>query len=119
MKNSAHQLDTVSLAASVAPEDLGCGDFVAVLNEYFEFPSFLWGDSLPAERDEMIRVRCCADDGGTPLKIKAVCLPFVLVKPPRGAPQTFDIRQVQLVRLNRRYAKTAWQALRKRSKRKA
>lgn len=118
MKSNASTTDSTSVAASVAPEDLRCGDFVSVLNELVDFPSFLWCDSLSRAPEELIRVRCCALDGGTPLKIKAICLPFVFVKSPRGLPQTIDVRQAQLVRLNKRYAKTVWQAFRKRAKSK-
>ena len=32
-----------SVARAVHPEDLKCGDYVAVLNDIEEFPSFLWG----------------------------------------------------------------------------
>ena len=111
--------DKMELAASVAPEDLRNGDFVTTLNEVFEYPSFLWCDLGQSAPDELIRVRCCSADGGTPLKIKAICLPFVFVKSPNGRSQTFDVRQVQLVRLQKRYAKIVWKELRKnRSKRK-
>lgn len=102
-----------SLAASVAPEDLRCGDFVAVLNEILEYPSFLWCDAVLGAPEEPVRLRYCAADGGLPLKIKAICLPFVFVKSPYGISQTIDVRQVQLVRLRKRYAKTVWKDLRR------
>jgi hypothetical protein len=102
-----------STAASVAPEDLECGDCVAVLHEVVEFPSFLWCDSVLGERDELVRVRCLPTSGGMPVKVKAICLPFVFVKSPFGQCETIDVRQVRLVRLKKRYAKEVWRNIRK------
>ena len=111
MNARASQSDTTSVAASVAPEDLRCGDFVGILSEVLEFPSFYWCDSVSSERDELVRVRYIPKHGGTPLKIKAICLPFVYVKSPGGQLQVIDVRQVQLVRLTRRYGKAVWKDL--------
>jgi hypothetical protein len=119
MGTSSITKDRFSLAALVAHEDLRIGEFVTVLNEIVEFPTFLWCDAAASAPDEMVRVRCRADDGGMPLKIRAICLPFVYARSPYGVTQTLDIRQVQLVRLKRRYAKLVWKDLRKlRSKNK-
>ncbi len=46
-----------------------------------------------------------------PLKIKAICLPFVFVKSPSGRFQTIDVRLAKLVRLERDYAQSVWKAL--------
>jgi hypothetical protein len=113
MKSKTNNTNKTSLAASVAPEDLGIGDFVAVLNEIHEYPAIVWCDLGSGSADELIRVRTCATDGGTPLKIKAICLPFVYAKSPEGSTRTIDIRQVQLVRLKKRYSETIWNDLRK------
>jgi hypothetical protein len=101
-----------SIAASIAPEDLQRGNFVAVLSELVEFPSFFWCDSLPGNRTELVRVRFLPTSS-MPLKIEAICLPFVFVKSPLGQRETLDIRRVQLVQLEKRYAKTVWKQLRK------
>ncbi len=52
-------------------------------------------------------------DGGVPLKVKAISLPFILVKPPGQNCETLDIRLCRLARLDQDYAKLAWQELRK------
>jgi hypothetical protein len=109
--------NNTSTAASVAPEDLRRGNFVAVLNEVVEFPSFFWCDSVPTDRGELVRARYLPAGGGMPLKVKAICLPFVFVKPPSGPSQTIDVRKVQLVRLEKCYAKTVWKKLRKQQSR--
>ncbi len=43
MKIRELESESSSIAALVAPEDLRCGDFVAVLSEIVEeLPTFLW-----------------------------------------------------------------------------
>ncbi len=100
------------LAACVAPEDLNCDEYVAILNVVREFPSFMWCcDSSSVPPDEPVRIQFRAPDTGTPLKIKAICLPFVFVKSPSGIAQTLDVRQTQFVRLNSDYAAAVWKEL--------
>ena len=102
------------VARSLAPEDLRCGDYVAVLAEIVEWPSFYWHcDPQVWPPHEPIRIQRPADDGGTPLKVKAICLPFVFVKKPCGGHQTLDIRQHRLVRLPSDYARLVWKSLSK------
>ena len=114
MKTLASRLSKTKLARSVAPEDLRRGDIVAILDEICELPSFLWCcDSNLLPPHEPVRMKWRTTDNGRPLKIKAICLPFVLVQTPRGHPETLDVRKCQLVRLNRKYAKRVWKKLRK------
>jgi len=102
---------SLTMAASVASEDLKRGEFVAVLNDIVELPAFDYCDRPSADPQNTIRVRYCGLDAGTPMKIKAICLPFVFVMRADEAPATLDVRQVQLVRLNRMYAKKVWKIL--------
>ena len=102
------------VARPLAAEDLRCGDFVGVLYEIDEWPSFYWscdGQLLPPH--EPVRLARRATDGGTPLKVKAICLPFVFVKLPCGQHRTLDVRQHHLVRLSPQYARPVWKALHK------
>jgi hypothetical protein len=113
MKSRAAASET-SLAASVAAEDLHAGLDVAVLNETFEFPSFLWDcDGSTAPRQEVVRIQCAARNSGMPLRVRAVCLPFVLVTDPNGARRVIDIRLAQLVRLDAQYARLVRKELRR------
>ena len=101
-----------SLAKSLAPEDVRVGDFVAPLHETFDCPSFLWcGDSALEDRAETVPIRFVPLQSSAPLKVKAVCLPYVLVKHPARGSFTLDIRTYQLARLDRNYARQAWEAL--------
>jgi hypothetical protein len=111
------QVDTDSksvVARSLAPEDVRCGDFVSILYEIVELPSYLWDcDSQLLPPAEPVRMQWRGTGGGTPLKVKAVCLPFVFVKLPCGKHGTLDVRQHQLVRLSPAYARPVWKALSK------
>jgi hypothetical protein len=102
------------LAARVAPEDLRRGDFVAVLSEIIELPSFLWPETLSRGQDELVRLRRLPTDDRAPSRVEAICLPFIFVKLPCGKYETIDARLASLARLEKEYAKTVWKALRKR-----
>jgi hypothetical protein len=108
-----------ALAKPLAPEDVRCGDFVAVLHVISEVPSYFWaGESFRLPHDELVRIQHIPDDAGLPLKVKSVCLPFVFVKNATGERKTLDLRRCKVARLDRTYAKTTWKACRK-SQRKA
>ena len=113
-KLSLQNRDGSSIAAVVAPEDLRRGDFVAVLSEIIELPSFLWNDTLESVRSELVRIRHVPTGNRAPLKVKAICLPFLFVKSPNDEYQTLDLRLATLARLEARYARQVWKALRSR-----
>jgi hypothetical protein len=101
--------DQTELAASVAPEDLQTGDFVGILSVTCEYPSFYWCcDSGILPRETPVRVQRTDVDDGAPLKIKAICLPFVFVKDATGKHRTLDVRLYRLARLSRNYARKVW-----------
>jgi hypothetical protein len=112
MKTRLPEFESCTIAATVAPEDLRRGDFIAVLSEIVELPSFLWTEALLDSRSELVRVRRLPTEDRVPLKIKAICLPFVFVKLPSGKFQTIDVRLASLVRLENGYAKAVWKATR-------
>jgi len=103
-------------ARTLAPDDLRAGDFVSILEETVEYPSFWWScDPQLWPPSQPVRMSCHTDDCGVPLKVKAVCLPFVFVKKPCGKHRTLDIRQQRLVRLSAKYAEAVWKVLSKES----
>jgi hypothetical protein len=111
MKSNAATHDETNVSRSLAPEDLRCGDFVAIVQEVVEWPSFFWPcDAQLLPPTEPVRLVCRGTGGGTPLKVKAICLPFIFVKKPCGQHQTLDVRQHKLVRLSGLYAKAVWKA---------
>ena len=100
-----------NVAKPLAPEEIRPGEFVALLHEICELPSFLWcNDSAVLPANEPVRMRLVPEFGGMPLKVQAVCLPYVLVTLPRGSKQTLDVRRSQLARLSGPYGKAAWKA---------
>ena len=103
-----------SIAVSIAPEDLRRGDFVAVLSEIIELPSFLWRETLSGCRDELVRLRRLPTENRAPLKVKAICLPFVFVKSPNSEYHTIDVRLTRLMAAateKKLRAKTVWKAM--------
>ena len=99
----------------LAPEDLRPGQDVAILSETHECPTWLWcGVDMPGLRaDEFVRLQSVGRGGGRPLRVKAVCLPFVLLTKSDGKSRTLDVRRVHLVKLDRAYAKLVRKALRR------
>ncbi len=113
MKTASASTFQTTVAVRISGEDIKPGDFVTILNEIIELPSFLWacsGTTLPP--DEPVRTRFMPKEAGQPFRVIAVCLPFVYVKRPQGKLATFDTRQQQLVRLDRASGRKVWKQLR-------
>lgn len=124
MTRSSRQLDNRSatpaatLAKALAPEDVRVGDYVTLLSVTCELPSFYWlSDAALLPIDEPVRIPFVPRSGGSPLKVKSICLPFVLVKQSSGKERTLDLRTCRLARLVGDYATASWKAG-KRSRRK-
>lgn len=101
-----------TLAELVAGEDLRCGDYVATFTQMSELPSYLWdcGD-FSLSPQELVRLKYTPCDAGLPLKVVAVCLPFVYAIRPDRSLMTLDLRRTQVVRLDTVCARKAWKAL--------
>jgi hypothetical protein len=105
------------LAAAVAPEDLRRGDFVALLSVLHEYPSFFWCcDSSMAAREEPVRPQPTGTGDAAPLKIKAICLPFVFVKDTTGKYHTLDVRLCRFARLSVEYGRKVWRTPRQQAR---
>jgi hypothetical protein len=117
MKTESTSRIEMTMAATVAGEDLACGDYVSLLNETVEFPSFLW-DSCGAglSPQELVRLKVIPANAGHPHRVIAICLPFVYVRTPSGEIATIDARRTQLVRLDRKCAKAIWKELHSQAK---
>jgi hypothetical protein len=109
-----HAAAEATLAKTLAPEEIRVGDYVTPLHVVAEVPSWYWfSESWNLPVDEPVRIRFTSPSEGLPLKVKSLCLPFVLVKQASGERLTLDLRKCQLARLNRRYSKSAWKAYKK------
>jgi len=104
----------LTLAHALAPEEIRRGDFVTLLDEIVELPSFFWcGDAVLLPCHEPVRIRLVSSGGGIPLRVKQVCLPFVLARLPCGQHRALDVRKCRLARLGKSYARVAWKAYKK------
>lgn len=102
----------------LAPEDIQVGDFVTLVSETYQFPTFLWfcGDG---PQDEPVRMKFLpCENVGAPLKVQAVCLPFVITRTAGKKFRTLDVRQCELARLDAAYAEVAWRGARKKKRKK-
>jgi hypothetical protein len=112
MKTEPQTPTALCVASPLAAEDLRRGDYVSILYEIVEYPSFFWScDPQLLTPGEPVAIRRLPSDCGTPLKVKAICLPFVFVKLPSGEHRTLDVRQHRLVRLSRSYARQVCKVL--------
>ncbi|AMV19730.1 hypothetical protein [Planctomyces sp. SH-PL14] len=116
IENEIEPVPATELATTVAGEDLKIGDDVAILNETFETPGWIWDCDINTHSpQEPVRTRYASRDPGVPFRVQAICLPFVFLKSPRKEHRTIDLRMVQLVRVSAAYAKCVRKALRPRT----
>lgn len=99
------------LARPIAPEDIRPGAYIAVLKVTIEVIPQNCVDAARRGPCALKRFSMLPWDQAGPLKVKGVCLPFVLVKTPSGDVQTLDVRRLQLARLPKRYARAAYEML--------
>ena len=93
------------------------GDYVTRHDVIVEIPSFMWcGDATLLPPHEPVRSVYRANDAGEPLRVTAVCVPYVLVRPASGRPFVLDLRKVRLARLEREFGAEAWIALQPKSR---
>lgn len=91
-------LQTVS--RRLAPEDIRVGNHVTVLRQALELPTFLWcGETSAVDRERPVIYRHTPGNSGEPLKVLAVCLPFVYVENTQCEPATIDVRRSELAEL--------------------
>lgn len=107
MNRSAGNL---SIAKPLAPEDVRAGQFVAEfthIDEHYDGGLFSCSPNGPRK----VRIHWLSDRGSKPLRVEGVCVPFVLVRTPKGKAKMLDLRRVSLVRLDPRFAWKAFRAL--------
>jgi hypothetical protein len=105
---------SVALAKALAPEEIEPGDYVAPLYVIVEWPSWYRDTEVLGECSQPLQNAMLPTCEPVPMKVLAVCLPLVLVRTPTGEHGGIDVRRFRLARLERRYARLAWKAYRKR-----
>lgn len=117
MKTSLETESTTTVAATVAGEDVHCGDFITLHSATFEVPSYMW-DQAMLPPGELVRLRMIPSEAGVPLKVFGVCLPFIYAKDAKGEIKTLDLRREQVVRLDADCAESVWRAMKPPHKKK-
>jgi len=113
IENTSTTAAKATLAKVLAPEEVRRGDYVAPLYVVAEVPSYWWFEQWDHPRDQPVRIRLMPPCQGAPLKVRSVCVPFVLVKTATGDEHSIDLRNCQLARLDASHAKRAWRAVKR------
>ena len=108
----------LSVVRRLPPEDIRVGDDVALYEITCQVPSFMWcgADPITLPVDRPVRLTYLASDHQIPLKVKSICLPLVLCELPEKKHRVFDVRQVQLVRVDPEFATQVRKAFSSRKK---
>jgi hypothetical protein len=93
-----------NLCRRVPPEDLHPGMFIVVLSVMHEMLAPGSMDDPALRTPRMLRIACTSCADGEPVRVLAVCLPFVQAEDARGELRTLDIRQHQLGAVAEGYA---------------
>jgi hypothetical protein len=111
---------TLKCAKKLPAEDIAVGDFVALGEIGCQLPSFFWcgADTTMWPPDQPVHITFLPFGDREPLKVKSVCLPFVLCELPNGKPKVHDVRQVQLLKLDHGFAQTVCEEFNKKKKNK-
>lgn len=101
----------LTLASPVAPEDLRPGSYVAILHMVWEHlrPPCDFPPGQPVKPTRSVWLP--APELAGPLKVREVCIPYVLVEQPGGGCRTIDLRRYQLARLSESFGAEAFKAL--------
>ncbi|MFK7736093.1 MAG: hypothetical protein AB8B50_08705 [Pirellulaceae bacterium] len=103
-ESSAQEL--MEFARPLAPEDIAVGDCVVVSDSTYEFPSFYWcGSELNDFGGEPLVRLTYQNTMPKPLKVKAICFPYVLCTTLKGRRRLIDLRRNELRRLSKRFVK--------------
>lgn len=106
-KGTAIRLDGVR---RFVVDDLRRGSYIVILHEVVEIPGWLiGGPRWDAEPSGMLRLEWTQSEG-IPLKVRDVCLPYLLTREWHGKPRMVDTRMVHLGIVNPRYAQKVWKA---------
>lgn len=105
----------VMTSRRLAPEDIRVRDYVGILREKREY---LIGFSLDGVTDPRQITLDWTNEGGTPYRVCAIALPWVLVKRPDGKAITLDVRRHTLARVDPEYGRRAFRLLAPKRKKK-
>eukprot|EP00752_Nemacystus_decipiens_P016871 g15103.t1 len=90
-----------------SPEDIQIGDYVVKTHRRYQLVPCDLSRPLDGEVVEPIILYGWPYDAGEPLKVLAVCLPFVMTKTAYGSREAIDTRQDVLMKVSKSYGKSA------------
>lgn len=90
-----------------SPEDIQIGDHVVKTHKRYQLVPCNVERSVTGEAVEPIILYGWPFDAGEPMKVLAVCLPFVMVKTTYDTREAIDTRQDVLMKVSKTYAKAA------------
>ena len=96
----------------LAPEDIHDGQFVSLLDEIGEHISCFFPSDATLDGPAPRRVRWLPDEGELPMRVIAVCLPFVLVERADGQNRVLDVRHHRLTLITDRFGRKAFKRFR-------
>ncbi|MEM9252138.1 MAG: hypothetical protein AAGB29_07285 [Planctomycetota bacterium] len=109
---STNQDITIKAIRAAVPEDLRRGDVIVVTHEQFQVLR-VGCDAGYGEKDLRVdRVTCIPSwDAGRPMKVRAVCLPFVYAVTPEREGEAIDLRLQTIARLPRKAGRAVFDAM--------
>ncbi len=107
----------ISVVRQVRADDVCVGDYVVVMHESYDFVSmscFSDTDSMKVER-----VTVLPNQTKSPVRIEAVCVPFLMVKAVGGKRTMVDMRRVQLAQVSGRFGQAVFAAMQPKKSKKS
>jgi len=103
----------------IAPEDISIGVHIIVLHQMHEYPSFYWCgvDATVLAPDQPVRITWLPFTP-EPLRVRSICLPYILVKTPDGDRELLDVRRASLALIPEPLGRTIYAQLKPREKRR-
>lgn len=109
--------DMLTVARTLAPEDIAEGMYIAVLHEHESvIPMYLADNLFDVENLKPYHWRTIPEKV-RPMKVVGVCVPYVLAETTSGKSRLLDIRKTSLAGLSDQFGKVAFKRLRPKKKR--
>ncbi len=104
----------ISVSRQLRPDDIRVGDYVAVLNVSYEWAGFSCMDPT-GNPGQVQRATLIPNKTSPPVRIEAVCVPFLFVVDVKGKRHMVDMRRVKLARVSRRFGNTVFSSMSRKS----
>ncbi|MFG0260719.1 MAG: hypothetical protein ACF8LK_10250 [Phycisphaerales bacterium JB041] len=99
--------NVVRVVRQVRADDVRVGDYVVVMHESYDFMACGFG----ADNVRVQRVTVLPNSTEAPVRIEAVCVPFLMVRSARGECSMIDMRRVQLATVAGRFGRAVFAAM--------